>query len=170
MLVAVVACCVLAGCGGADKVAPVPKGEHRVDLAGGTATTPDGWDKITDANLQLVEGAPDAALRRRDGTAILSVRRGDEQPAAIGEQQAKLLRELRPRVPDLQGLRATEVRTAAGLARSFTVLRGGPTGLARVVTIPDGDRSYILELAITSTQGTAAKEAGRIIRSFATGG
>jgi len=157
---------VAAGCGGDKPARPGPGGERRVELAGGSATAPPNWAPLNAANLALVEGGPDAALRRRDGTAILSVSRGDKPPGSIGEQQAKLLRELRPRVPDLIGLRAKEVRTEAGPARSFTVERGGPTGLARVVVVPAGDGSYVLELAITSTEGTAAREAGRIIRSF----
>jgi len=156
----------VAGCGGDSAAKPGPGGERRVDLAGGSATAPPAWNPLDAASLGLVEGGPDAALRRRDGTAILSVRRGEKPPAAIGEHQAKLLRELRPRVPDLLGLSAKEVRTEAGAARSFTVQRGGPTGLARVVVVPDGDGSFVLELAITSTEGPAAQEAGRIIRSF----
>lgn len=160
----------VAGCGGDDAPERGPGGERRIGLAGGTALVPPGWDKVNDANLALVEGSPDAALRRRDGTAILSVRRADKPPDAIGEQQAGLLRELRGRVPDLVGLSAEEVRTEAGTVRSFTVRRGGPTGLARVVVVPDGDESHVLELAITSTEGSAAGEAGRIIRSFRTDG
>lgn len=163
---AVLVALLAAGCGGDEAAKPEPGGERRVELAGGSATAPPSWNPLDDRSLALVEGGPDAALRRRDGTAILSVSRGDKPPAAIAEQQAKLLRELRPRVPDLLGLRAKEVRTEAGPARSFTVERGGPTGLTRVVVVPDGDSSFVLELAITSTEGEAAREAGRIIRSF----
>jgi hypothetical protein len=159
-----------AGCGGKKAAAPGPGGERQIALAGGSATVPPSWEPLDKANLALVEGAPDAGLRRRDGTAILSVRRGDKPAEALGVQEAKLLGDLRPRVPGLRGLRAADVQTRAGRARSFVVEHDGPTGLARVVVVPDGDQSYVLELAITSTAGTSAREAGRIIRSFDTDG
>lgn len=151
----------LAGCGGADT-----PGDTRVKTAGVSFDVPPTWEVVNGDALALVEGGPDAALRRKDGTAILTITKSKDAPTGLGPAGVALQKRLARAVPDLRAVEGSEVRTRAGKAYSFKLVRDQPEGPARVVEIPSGGGSYVLELSLQPRADKAAGEVGRIVRSF----
>lgn len=141
-------------------------GDRTAKRDGVSFLVPPAWEALNANELGLVEGSPIAAARRRDGTAILTVRKAGPVPGKIAAAERALRASLTHRVPDLRSIDGRAIRTAAGPGLSFTLVSAGASGLARVVEIPHGKGSYVLELALQPNAGTSAREAGRMIRSF----
>src|SRR6478672_1206157 len=104
----------LAGCGGADT-----PGDTRVKTAGVSFDVPPTWEVVNGDALALVEGDPDAALRRKDGSAILTIKKSDVVPKGLGPSGVALQRSLARAVPDLRAVQGSEIKTRAGKAYSF---------------------------------------------------
>jgi hypothetical protein len=160
-LAAIAMSAALAGCGGAGK-----PGDTRITTAGVSFDVPPTWEVVNGDALALIEGDPDAALRRKDGSAILTITKSDDRPTGLGPAGVALQRRLARAVPDLHAVQGSEVRTRAGKAYSFKLVRDQPEGPARVVEVPSGSGSYVLELSLQPRAVKAAGEVGRIVRSF----
>lgn len=167
-LVSLAAALAAGGCGadGAKQSTQQEPGDATVKRNGVSFLVPPTWEALDSNALGLVEGSPIAAARRRDGTAILTVRKAGPVPARIAAAERVLRAGLTRRVPDLRSIDGRTIRTAAGPGFSFTLTSEGASALARVVEIPHGRGSYVLELALQADAGTSAREAGRMIRSF----
>jgi hypothetical protein len=152
---------VLAGCGGADT-----PGDTRISTKGVSFDVPPTWELVNPQSLALVEGDPDVAVRRKDGSAILTMKRASKVPDDLGAAGLALRTTLRRSVPDLRAVRGAKLKTRAGDAFSFLLLRDMPEGPARVVEVPSGDGSWMLELSLTARAATAAREVDRIVKSF----
>jgi hypothetical protein len=160
-LAALAAVAALAGCGGADT-----PGDTRVKTAGVSFDVPPTWEVVNGDALALIEGSPAAALRRKDGSAILTITKSNDAPKGLGPSGVALRRRLSHAVPDLRAVEGSEVKTRAGKAYSFKLVRDQPEGPARVVEVPSGSGSYVLELSLQPRADKAAGEVGRIISSF----
>jgi hypothetical protein len=150
-----------AGCGGADT-----PGDTRISTGGVSFDVPPTWELVNPQTLALIEGDPAVAVRRKDGSAILTMTRAGKLPADVGAAGIALRARLQRSVPDLRGVRGTKFTTRAGSAFSFLLVRDMPEGPARVVEVPSGDGSWMLELSLTARAATAAEEVDRILRSF----
>jgi hypothetical protein len=160
-LAALLTTAALAGCGGSDT-----PGDTRVKTAGVSFDVPPTWELVNEETLALVEGDPDAAVRRKDGSAILTITKGARVPDHLDPAGVALQRSLQKSVPDLRALKGSTVKTRTGTAFSFDLVRDRPDGPARVVLVPAGDGSWVLELSLQPRAEKARAETARIVRSF----
>ena len=160
-LAALALAAVLAGCGGSGG-----SGATRVDTAGVSFDVPKEWELVNPETLALVEGDPDAAIRRKDGSAIVTIKKQAPVPGTLGGAGTALQRRLQKSVPDLRALRGSTVRTRAGKAFSFELVRDNPDGPARVVVVPAGTDSWSLELSLQPRADKAKAEMAQIVSSF----
>ena len=135
--------------------------------AGFTLRYPSTWTRLTSVQLAQLRQAPVAALLRRDGTGLVTVRR----IGPIHELSAALVRSLdlqfARRLPDYHRLAAKFITIRAGRAFFFSYLRAGQGSLHTIVVVPAGARSYTIDATENPDKHQTAVDVGRIIGSFA---
>ena len=128
---------------------------------------PPSWQPLSKDELGLLAGNPAGALRRKDRSGFVVIRR--EKGRAGGDLNAfarTLVGELKKQVPDFKGKSAKLIRTRAGTAYYVSYIRKEKGTLHALVVVPAGSKTYTLNTVSSGRAPEAARETGRIIASF----
>jgi len=145
-------------------------GEHTLKGPAGDAfrlSYPSTWRRLGAAELAKLTNHPLASLARKDGKAVLTVRR---DKTAAGVNGTKLANQLnatfRKGVKDYKLVSARILTTSAGKVFFYSYVRTKLGTLQTISLIPAGDHSYVLYTVSNPAANDAAAEIGEIIASF----
>lgn len=131
-----------------------------------TLLRPDGWRELSAEERAELEGEPLAVLRRGEdeGLVIVNAPAGPERDLdAISRRlDARLKKEL----PDFRKVAARVVRVEAGRALLYSYARTRKGTAHTVLVVPARERTYTLNAVVPAGADDAAREVGRILRSF----
>ena len=128
---------------------------------------PANWRPLSKDELALVGGSPLAALRRKDKSGFVIVRR--EQGRAGGDLQrftSSLIKELKRKVPDFKARTAKVIKLRSGKAFFISYIRKQRGTVHGLVLVPAGSKTYTLNTVSAGKAPVTAREIGRIIVSF----
>ena len=128
---------------------------------------PSNWRPLSKDELALVGGSPLAALRRKDKSGFVIVRR--EKGRAGGDLQrftSSLIKELKRKVPDFKARTAKVIKIRSGKAFFISYIRKRAGTVHGLVLVPAGSKTYTLNTVSAGKAPVTAREIGRIILSF----
>jgi hypothetical protein len=127
---------------------------------------PDGWAKLSAADLGNAPGSPIAGVRSGDSSGFVFLRREGRAPKDFNSFTTQFTQELDRRLPDFQKRSARIVKTAGGNAYFYSYIRKRKGTVHTVVVVPDGKRSYVLNTVSRGGEEKTARDIAQIILSF----
>jgi hypothetical protein len=131
-------------------------------------TYPPTWTTVTPPPAAAAAGPAVAALRQKNGTGLIIIRREKAAQALDAKFVKDLDRRLRRQIPDYRPIRAQILHLENGQALFYSYIRQKAGLLATITVIPAGDHSFAIDTVSPASNKEVAAEIGTIIRSFAT--
>jgi hypothetical protein len=132
-----------------------------------TLRYPASWKPLSKDEARSLPRHPIAAVRRRDKTGLVAIHVERARAGGDLNRFAKTLAAaLKKGIPDFQGRSAKLIKVRSGKAFYLSYLRNGTGTLHSLVIVPAGAKTYTLTSVSNGRSAAAAREIGRMIRSF----
>jgi hypothetical protein len=129
---------------------------------------PDGWTKLTAAQLARISTVPAAGLVAEGGRALLLVRPKKPLTEPLTTLSSQLTKSLNSRFPDFKLLSTGTTRTLGGPAWVYTFQRSKQGLVQTEVVISTSKAAYEIDIALHSGVKRAGEQIGEIVHSFQT--
>jgi hypothetical protein len=129
---------------------------------------PNGWTRLTAAQLAKIANLPAAGLIAEGGRALLLVRPKQPLTQSLSTLSSQLTRSLSSSFTDFKLLSTGTIRTLAGPAWVYTFERSKHGLVQSEVVISTSKVAYEIDIALRGGADRAATQIGEIVRSFQT--
>ncbi|MEX0992852.1 MAG: hypothetical protein WDZ37_02545 [Solirubrobacterales bacterium] len=131
-----------------------------------TLTFPAGWTPLTRKELETLPGRPIAVIRQKNGKGFFVLRVKGPAPATFTKFSGDLSAELKKRIKDFQEQSSRTIEVKAGKAFFYSYIRKKKGTVHKVVVVPAGNKSYVINTVSAGGEKKIAKEVVNMIISF----